>query len=91
MICSAQICPCCNCLLVAVESCLKINQQVYDSLIMFSGMSVLCAVFVTLGVTLVLNLGLESNLLMFENLTAHFLFYCAHWQTYVSGTLKFGL
>ena len=36
-------------------------------------------------------MGLETNVLMFENLTAHFLFYCAHWQTYVSGTLKFGL
>ncbi|XP_076450716.1 cholinephosphotransferase 1-like [Babylonia areolata] len=48
-------------------------------------------VFVTLGASMVLNLGHEPNWLLFINLTGHFLFYCAHWQTYVSGTLKFGL
>ncbi|KAL8589233.1 hypothetical protein ACOMHN_017034 [Nucella lapillus] len=48
-------------------------------------------VFVTLGASMVLNLGHESNWLLFINLMGHFLFYCAHWQTYVSGTLKFGL
>ncbi|KAK7098493.1 cholinephosphotransferase 1-like [Littorina saxatilis] len=48
-------------------------------------------VFVTLGACMVLNLGNEMNLLLFENLVALFLFYCAHWQTYVSGTLRFGL
>lgn len=46
--------------------------------------------FVTIGVTTALGLGHATNLLLFENLTAGFLFYCAHWQTYVSGTLKFG-
>lgn len=46
--------------------------------------------FVTLGVTSALNLGYELHLLLFENLAAAFFFYCAHWQTYVSGTLKFG-
>ncbi|KAK7490768.1 hypothetical protein BaRGS_00017997 [Batillaria attramentaria] len=46
--------------------------------------------FVTLGVTTALSLGQDTNLLLFENLAAAFIFYCAHWQTYVSGTLKFG-
>ncbi|PVD33414.1 hypothetical protein C0Q70_04670 [Pomacea canaliculata] len=46
-------------------------------------------VFVTLGATVALNLGKETNWMMFENLMGYFLFYCAHWQTYVSGTLRF--
>lgn len=48
-----------------------------------------CTVFVTLGATVALNLGKETNWMMFENLMGYFLFYCAHWQTYVSGTLRF--
>ncbi|CAG0912682.1 unnamed protein product [Notodromas monacha] len=36
------------------------------------------------------RLGMHPNWLFFQTLTAVTLFYCSHWQTYVSGTLKFG-
>ncbi|CAG5119931.1 unnamed protein product [Candidula unifasciata] len=44
---------------------------------------------VILGASITLQLGQTPGWLMFENLAAYFLFYCAHWQTYVCGTLKF--
>ncbi|KAL8601995.1 hypothetical protein ACOMHN_008487 [Nucella lapillus] len=47
-------------------------------------------VFVTLGATIALNLGDRPYWLMLENFAALFVFYCAHWQTYLSGMLKFG-
>ncbi|GFO43759.1 choline/ethanolaminephosphotransferase 1, partial [Plakobranchus ocellatus] len=45
---------------------------------------------VILGASITLQLGTVPGWLMFDSLTSGFLFYCAHWQTYVSGTLKFG-
>ncbi|KAK6183919.1 hypothetical protein SNE40_002324 [Patella caerulea] len=45
--------------------------------------------FVMLGSCIALKLGHEPNWLLFELVSASFLFYCAHWQTYVSGTLRF--
>ncbi|XP_076470980.1 cholinephosphotransferase 1-like [Babylonia areolata] len=47
-------------------------------------------VFVTLGATIAINLGNAPYWLLFENFGALFVFYCAHWQTYLSGMLKFG-
>ncbi|ESP04098.1 hypothetical protein LOTGIDRAFT_136765 [Lottia gigantea] len=47
-------------------------------------------VFVLMGTCIALKLGNQPNWMMFEIASASFLFYCAHWQTYVSGTLKFG-
>lgn len=47
-------------------------------------------VFVGLGVCMALNLGMETSVLMFEIMASNFVFYCAHWQTYVSGFLRFG-
>ena len=37
-----------------------------------------------------LSPGSVSDLLLSQCLCASTLFYCAHWQTYVSGTLTFG-
>ncbi|KAK3757089.1 hypothetical protein RRG08_046713 [Elysia crispata] len=45
---------------------------------------------VILGASIVLQLGTVPGWLLAENLASYFLFYCAHWQTYVCGTLKFG-
>ena len=36
------------------------------------------------------RLGLYPGWMLFQCLCASTLFYCAHWQTYVSGTLQFG-
>ncbi|XP_005109346.1 cholinephosphotransferase 1 [Aplysia californica] len=45
---------------------------------------------VILGASIAMQLGHQTGWLFFENLAAFFLFYVAHWQTYVCGTLKFG-
>ncbi|KAI8781354.1 Choline/ethanolaminephosphotransferase 1 [Biomphalaria glabrata] len=45
---------------------------------------------VMLGASITLQLGYTPGWVLFENLAAYALFYCAHWQTYVCGTLKFG-
>lgn len=45
---------------------------------------------VILGASITMQLGYTPGWLLFENLAAYVLFYCAHWQTYVCGTLKFG-
>ncbi|XP_071099796.1 choline/ethanolaminephosphotransferase 1-like [Haliotis cracherodii] len=47
-------------------------------------------VFVMLGVSIAMKLGKNPGWMLFENLTAMFLFYCAHWQAYVCGKLRFG-
>lgn len=48
------------------------------------------SVFVILGTCIALQLGSNPGLLFFECFSAVTLFYIAHWQTYVSGTLRFG-
>ncbi|XP_072915858.1 cholinephosphotransferase 1 [Hemitrygon akajei] len=42
-----------------------------------------------LGCCLAVRLGTDSELLFFCCFIGLFLFYCAHWQTYVSGSLRF--
>ena len=48
------------------------------------------SVFVAVGTCVALQLGNEPNWFFFESFSGMFLFYAAHWQSYVSGTLKFG-
>lgn len=47
-------------------------------------------IFIALIVATTCKLGTEPTLLFFECSFAICLFYTAHWQTYVSGTLRFG-
>ncbi|XP_064600331.1 choline/ethanolaminephosphotransferase 1-like [Liolophura sinensis] len=54
------------------------------------GCDSLSTVFVILGTCIALQLGTNPGLLFFECFSAVTLFYIAHWQTYVSGTLRFG-
>lgn len=54
------------------------------------GCDSLSTVFVSLGVCIAVRLGTFPPWMFFQCFTAITLFYIAHWQTYVSGTLRFG-
>ncbi|XP_067135767.1 choline/ethanolaminephosphotransferase 1-like isoform X2 [Centruroides vittatus] len=54
------------------------------------GCDSLSTVFVSLGVCIAVQLGTYPAWMFFQCFTAITLFYCAHWQTYVSGILRFG-
>ncbi|XP_067128234.1 choline/ethanolaminephosphotransferase 1-like isoform X1 [Centruroides vittatus] len=54
------------------------------------GCDSLSTVFVSLGVCVATQLGTYPAWMFFQCFAAMTLFYCAHWQTYVSGTLHFG-
>ncbi|XP_047491543.1 choline/ethanolaminephosphotransferase 1-like isoform X3 [Penaeus chinensis] len=54
------------------------------------GCDSLSTVFVSLGVSCSVRLGALPYWMFFQCMMAVTLFYCAHWQTYVSGTLRFG-
>lgn len=54
------------------------------------GCDSLSTVFVALGVCISVQLGKYPSWMFFQCFAAITLFYCAHWQTYVSGTLRFG-
>jgi len=54
------------------------------------GCDSLSTVFVSLASCCAVQLGEYPGWMLFQCLTASTLFYCAHWQTYVSGTLTFG-
>lgn len=54
------------------------------------GCDSLSTVFVALGVCIAVQLGSFPSWMFFQCFAAITLFYCAHWQTYVSGTLRFG-
>merc|ERR1719309_1174915 len=54
------------------------------------GCDSLSTVFVSLASCCALRMGEYPVWFLFQCLTASSLFYCAHWQTYVSGTLQFG-
>lgn len=54
------------------------------------GCDSLSTVFVALSACISCQLGHYPIWLFFQCFCAIILFYCAHWQTYVSGTLKFG-
>ena len=49
------------------------------------------AVFVILGVCVALRMGMYPGWLFLECFGSIVTFYVAHWQTYCTGTLKFGL
>ncbi|MGH0137612.1 UNVERIFIED_CONTAM: hypothetical protein FKN15_020296 [Acipenser sinensis] len=46
---------------------------------------------VSTGTCIAVRMGTDSNWMFFCGFIGMFMFYCAHWQTYVSGTLRFGL
>ena len=47
-------------------------------------------VFMVLSTNIAVQLGMEPAWMFFLSFMASFIFYCAHWQAYVSGTLRFG-
>ncbi len=49
------------------------------------------AVFVVLGSCIAVQMGTHPDWIFFCCFVGIFMFYCAHWQTYVSGTLRFGM
>lgn len=49
------------------------------------------AVFVVLGTSIAVQMGTNPDWMFFCCFAGMFMFYCAHWQTYVSGTLRFGM
>jgi len=54
------------------------------------GCDSMSTVFVSIASCCAVRLGLYPGWMLFQCLCASTLFYCAHWQTYVSGTLTFG-
>ncbi|KAI5611042.1 choline/ethanolaminephosphotransferase 1 isoform X2, partial [Silurus asotus] len=55
------------------------------------GCDSLSTVFVVLGTSIAVQLGTNPDWMFFCCFAGMFMFYCAHWQTYVSGTLRFGM
>ncbi|XP_053572959.1 cholinephosphotransferase 1 [Bombina bombina] len=55
------------------------------------GCDAVSIVFVAVGTTAAARLGTLPGWLFFCSFVGMFMFYCAHWQTYVSGNLKFGI
>ncbi|XP_034982667.1 cholinephosphotransferase 1 isoform X3 [Zootoca vivipara] len=54
------------------------------------GCDSISTVFIGIGACLAVRLGTNPDWLFFCCFIGMFLFYCAHWQTYVCGMLKFG-
>ncbi|XP_047113177.1 choline/ethanolaminephosphotransferase 1 isoform X2 [Schistocerca piceifrons] len=54
------------------------------------GCDSISTVFVALSACIAVQLGYYPAWMFFQCFCAMTLFYCAHWQTYVSGTLRFG-
>ncbi|CAH1102404.1 unnamed protein product [Psylliodes chrysocephalus] len=54
------------------------------------GCDSISTVFVALSACIAVQLGHYPGWMFFQCFCAVTLFYCAHWQTYVSGTLRFG-
>ncbi|XP_007956495.2 cholinephosphotransferase 1, partial [Orycteropus afer afer] len=46
--------------------------------------------FMAVGASIAVRLGTHPDWLFFCSFIGMFMFYCAHWQTYVSGVLRFG-
>ncbi|XP_051524183.1 choline/ethanolaminephosphotransferase 1-like isoform X1 [Myxocyprinus asiaticus] len=55
------------------------------------GCDSLSTVFVVLGTCIAVQLGTHPDWMFFCCFVGIFMFYCAHWQAYVSGTLRFGI
>ncbi|KAE8745515.1 hypothetical protein FOCC_FOCC007776 [Frankliniella occidentalis] len=54
------------------------------------GCDSISTVFVAISACIAVQLGYYPTWMFFQCFCAMTLFYCAHWQTYVSGTLRFG-
>lgn len=54
------------------------------------GCDSISTVFVAIAACISVNMGEYPNWMFYQCFCAICLFYCAHWQTYVCGTLKFG-
>lgn len=54
------------------------------------GCDSISTVFVSVAACVAVQLGTNPDWMFFQCMSAVTLFYCAHWQTYVSGTLRFG-
>ncbi|XP_025782215.1 cholinephosphotransferase 1 [Puma concolor] len=54
------------------------------------GCDSLSTVFMAVGASVAVRLGTHPDWLFFCSFIGMFMFYCAHWQTYVSGVLRFG-
>lgn len=55
------------------------------------GCDAVSTVFVAVGTCISCGIGQYPNWTFFCGFIGMFMFFCAHWQTYVSGTLRFGL
>uniref|UniRef100_A0AAY4DBC3 Cholinephosphotransferase 1 n=1 Tax=Denticeps clupeoides TaxID=299321 RepID=A0AAY4DBC3_9TELE len=55
------------------------------------GCDAVSTVFVAVGTCICCGIGAYPNWMFFCGFVGMFMFFCAHWQTYVSGTLRFGL
>ncbi|KAK7879718.1 hypothetical protein WMY93_033568 [Mugilogobius chulae] len=62
---------------------------IYQSLDAIDGKQ--ARLFVVLGTSIAVQLGTNPDWMFFCCFAGMFMFYCAHWQTYVSGTLRFGI
>ncbi|KAG9334499.1 hypothetical protein JZ751_007582 [Albula glossodonta] len=62
---------------------------IYQSLDAIDGKQ--ARLFVVLGTCIAVQLGTNPDWMFFCCFAGMFMFYCAHWQTYVSGTLRFGI
>ena len=58
--------------------------------LMDHGCDAISIIVVALAVSVTIQLGKEPVWMFFVCFSAALLFYCAHWQAYVSGTIKFG-
>uniref|UniRef100_A0A3B3S7Z0 Cholinephosphotransferase 1 n=1 Tax=Paramormyrops kingsleyae TaxID=1676925 RepID=A0A3B3S7Z0_9TELE len=55
------------------------------------GCDAVSTVFIAVGSCISCGVGMYPNWMFFCGFVGMFMFFCAHWQTYVSGTLRFGL
>ncbi|XP_051911394.1 cholinephosphotransferase 1 [Hippocampus zosterae] len=55
------------------------------------GCDAVSTVFVAVGTCISCGIGRSPHWIFFCGFIGMFMFFCAHWQTYVSGTLRFGL
>lgn len=55
------------------------------------GCDAVSTVFVAVGTCICCGIGRYPDWMFFCGFVGMFMFFCAHWQTYVSGTLRFGL
>ncbi|XP_066525661.1 cholinephosphotransferase 1 [Hoplias malabaricus] len=55
------------------------------------GCDAVSTVFVAVGTCICAGIGAYPDWMFFCGFVGMFMFFCAHWQTYVSGTLRFGI